>query len=301
MNLHSLRKSGKIDQFRKSTTFATDQISNDSHHDYLNDDSDEFVPKSSTFIKRPANLQHERTHASVVKSIGEAQVVKFNEIVLMPKLFEGERDKALPSIEEYQAAASINSWSQATMVKYFPTYLSSQVRDWYCSICIPRLSLNTNWAEIRDLFLSYYIGPNLDRALREEFGKLNQGELSVSQFVPMAYRLVKKVYPNQPEESNLMDIKDKLRPSLRRYLIGNRHKTIEDFHDSCMEIEDAIIKLNINQQAKPSQPENRNKVDTQLASKPAFVQEICTRCERNHKTELCRARFKKDGTPLASC
>lgn len=290
-------------QLKRNITFGhpNDQGSS---HDYLNEDSDDNLPRSSTFIRRPLpsrpDHRHERTHASVVNSIGEAQKVKFNEIVLMPTVFDGDRDRALPFIEEYQAAASINSWSQATMVKYFPTYLSPAVRAWYVSICIPRLSLVSNWSEIRGLFLSYYIGPNLERALRDQFTKLRQGDQSISQFVPMAYRLVKQVFPTQSEEANLLDIQDKLNPSIRRYLIAHRFRNIEDFHDSCMRIEDYI--KNSGSTARPNQSESRfSRQDAPPGQpKPLSKDELCTRCDRPHKTELCRARFKRDGTPLTS-
>lgn len=79
--------------------------------------------EQGNFFHRP-NFGHSNSRSQVMR-------VKLNEILMMPQKFEGKKADALTFIDEFEVGAAANEWNEATMVKFFPTYLGQSPRDWF--------------------------------------------------------------------------------------------------------------------------------------------------------------------------
>lgn len=100
--------------------------------------------------------------------------VKPNEILMMPRKFEGDKSKTFWFIEDFETGIKANAWNEATALRFFPNYLDGSARHWFISICL-ELHPFPNWKNVKESFLRYYVGENLEN-LKELFYRLQQRE-----------------------------------------------------------------------------------------------------------------------------
>ena len=126
------------------------------------------VQKDTATLSR-ANDQGNEVHTLALTAVsapsGAAQIVKANELVVVPEKFDGNRLEACKWLDSYERSATSNSWNPATMTKYLQTYLAGPALDWY-AVMVQSSDIDpSSWPVVRSRFCRLYIGKDEDLEL----------------------------------------------------------------------------------------------------------------------------------------
>lgn len=164
--------------------------------------------------------------------------IKMNELVRKPEGFLGVRSRARSWLEEFEAAAEDNNWSEAVTVKYFPAFLKEAARTWYDTLVKPQLVAEATWAQLRAIFVRYYMGPAELDAVRDELRRTRQRrDEPATSFIPRVIRLVRLAYPSLTESEQVREVKAKLQDIYLEKMIGHKADSLVELNDLCLEIE----------------------------------------------------------------
>lgn len=166
------------------------------------------------------------------------QAIKLNELASRPEKFDGKKEKAYRWLEDYEAAAEANGWSDFLKIKYLCAFMERSAKDWYAGILQPSIRPTTPWVDVKRKFLRFYVGPDELEAVREEVRRTKQmAEESVTDFIARTNRLLRQAYPDQSEFERVKEVKVRLKNIFQDKLIGQRISTLEDLTDLCLEVE----------------------------------------------------------------
>lgn len=269
-------------------------------------------PQPSTSKSFPNESQNIYEEIDTPKRTQETSAIKLNELAIKPEKFDGQKTMARRWLEDYEAASKANGWNETIMVKYFSTFLIKASRDWFTAIAQPKLTANTPWVTLRQMFIRYYIGPEEKGAVKMELEKTRQKyNEPATEFIARTMRLINIAEPNNDEADNVRKLKFKLQSHYQDKIIGQKPTTIEELNDLCREIEDRleINKIRNNNSFKrfdgnkekskksqfPRRPKNANPT-----KKKGFVKTrgeekkdldargklFCTHCEKEGHTEM---------------
>lgn len=240
---------------------------------------------------------------------GVPQIIKLNELVVVPEKFDGSPHKARKWLDDYIRAATSNSWNFSTMTKYFQTYLTGTATDWYAVTG----SNNNNWTDLLSSFCRYYIGRDenlsLERQIRDAQQKQNETSTS---FISRYARLATIADPNISQEKMVNAIRIRLRPEIMERLTSHHLiYNLEDLSLACISIEDNLRALRLTDRSRKESKSNtknersdkpynksRNRKDKQdTKNKKSSL--TCYRCRRpGHKKEDCFATKDSEGKEL---
>lgn len=143
--------------------------------------------------------------------------IKMNELVLTPDIFNGEKPKPRRWLTDYSEAIIANGWSDHLAVKYLPTFLSKAAKDWYFTEVRPRLTPDTRWSQVHEMFTNNYFGEadyvELSRAIEKASQRPDE---KAANFIPRVRRLLQMLSPDTSEIEIVRKLKEKLRPEYRQ-------------------------------------------------------------------------------------
>lgn len=175
----------------------------------------------------------------------ETGIIKTNELVMKPSMFNGSEPTPAIWWEEYLSCAQANGWNEAVTVKYFGAYLSEAAKDWFIVDLQPTMiKRKPRLAELAAKFKENFVGEAFLRELSNEFEKLQQepGE-SVSLFIPKARRMLKIIDPEMSEREQIRHITRKLRRIYVMDIAKFDTSTLERLRHVCLRIESGISDL----------------------------------------------------------
>lgn len=136
-------------------------------------------------------------------------------------VFEGKSIEARSWIENYERMAIANDWTEATMLKYLPSFLNKSALEWFVTMCQPNLTSFTAWTTVKDMLIKHYLGDQDYMIHRRRLNNLFQKENeSISCFIPKTLSLFNMAYPKQKlsEDDKISQIIEKLLPSYQEIL-----------------------------------------------------------------------------------
>lgn len=217
--------------------------------------SSSFVPtftSSSATRSQPTSSRRSLTDQEVGKT-----TIKLNELVIKPTEFNGEKPRPRRWIQEYQEAIIANGWTDYLAVKYFPTFLDRNAKDWYYTAVQPYLGNNYDFKLVLEKFFMNYIGKSDQDQLSDAINRASQRHNeSASNFIPRVRRLMLMLNPDMPESEQLRQLKTKLRPEYKQLVAYGQPNTVNEFRDLCLNIEAG---LNVSKEKSESTPTQKKK------------------------------------------
>lgn len=233
--------------------------------------------------------------------------IKLNELVIKPEKFDGNRHKAREWLEEFEAAAEANNWQERVTLRYFPTFLVKEARQWFVSFILPSLGKESDWLQARQAFVRFYLGPNATDAAKDELRKARQmkGELA-TQFIPRMAKLFRLANISLSDEEATREIRVKMRDEYQDFFVGRRVSTLTELNDICLEVEERFHiaaetpKLPSTSGARAGRRSNfrreRQGVKGEVADEKS--KRLCTYCNgRGHTVDYCWKK-RKDQAPV---
>lgn len=260
----------------------------------------------------------------------EVKAIKRNELVIEPEPFDGIKPSPRRWIDDYERAGEANGWKKNQMVKYLPIYLQKTAYDCYVTRAVKKLGRQPSWAELKNLFITHYLGSQDKQQLRRQLEKTFQGDReSITVFLPRVLRLVELVYPLKSKDEQVEFIRERLRASYQEKLAIQSISNLDELNELCLRLEGKLAsersatfrekkekemqekhKSNSNTSNNNKRKSNDNKQNKQDSdhdqkgnnninkSKPN-PNDTCHKCNRKgHYADKCFSKTKADGTPL---
>ena len=174
------------------------------------------------------------------------KTIKLNELVLKPEKFDGKDPKPRLWLQDYEEAIIANGWDDAIAIKYLPTFLKGDAKDWYLTEIKPITSSRNprnSWAQVHEAFCASYLGEGDYEALRKEIDRAMQkpDELACS-YVPRMRRLLLLLDPLMSEGEQVRQLKLKLRPEFRKFIAICDPRTIGALKEAMIKLESTSAK-----------------------------------------------------------
>lgn len=261
-------------------------------------------------------LEHARVDSSPVRNRPlpappAIHPVKMNELPIKREIFKGGKDAAMKWLDDFEAAIKANHWNDEVSVRYFPTFLRDAARDWFTSMVQPTVTRSTKWLEIKEKFLRFFIGKNVEQVIKLDIKKCRQNKDEPgSEFIARMMRLMSMVQSNKSEQEKVEKIKKKLLDSYQDRMVGQHPKTMVELNDLCFEVEERLASakrryqyLQKDEKRSPRGQYNNKARDSKTGSageknetgKDTNVPVQCTFCKKKgHIEENC---WLKNGKP----
>lgn len=110
-------------------------------------------------------------------------------------------------MEDYETA-----WESQIAVRYFPSFLTKEARDWFVAMIQPRVNEGSECYGLRSWFMRFYLGPEEAEAVKDELRAAVQrpGE-PATKFIPRIMRLMELAGFRRSEAEKVREVKVKLR------------------------------------------------------------------------------------------
>ena len=178
------------------------------------------------------------------------KTIKLNELVIRPEIFDGDTPQPRRWLLEYEEAIIANGWDDYIAIKYLPTFLRKDAKDWYMteikSVILnrdPSIPFNPKWAYVHEAFCLNYTSEGDYEKLRREIDRAMQkpNELACS-YVPRMRRLLLLLDPRMTEGEQVRQLKLKLRPDLKKLIAICDPQTIGALKEAMIKIESTSAK-----------------------------------------------------------
>lgn len=136
-------------------------------------------------------------------------MVKKNELVRDPPVFNGKKPSPRKWLDEYERAAEANCWTDFLKAMYMPTFLRDSAYNWF--LTFPRRIYSREqipWPDLRSSFMRHFLAGTDTQALGRELHETYQGSKeTATKFILRILRMMELVEPSKPEEEIVEFIK----------------------------------------------------------------------------------------------